>query len=213
MNVKEIKSNGNSISNANELAEAFNNHFATIGPKLASKISNGGRPYLKYLDCNLRNLNSFELKQVNLSTVHSLISKLNQSKATDLDKISARLLREGADLIADSFCLTFNCYIVSGIFPDDWKCSKVIPLFKQVKRDDLNKYRTISFIPVVAKVFERIVYDQVFAYLSGNDFLSSQQSGFRHLHSTVTALLEATNNWADNVDVNAIVFLDLKKNI
>jgi hypothetical protein len=44
--------------------------------------------------------------------------------------------------------------------------------------------------------------------------ISSHQSGFRSLHSTVTALLEATDNWAYNIDqgnVNAVVFLDLKK--
>jgi len=63
-------------------------------------------------------------------------------------------------------------------------------------------------------VFERIVYDQVYGYLTENNMISSQQSGFRSLHSTVTALLEATNNWAFNIDkgsVNAAVFLDLKK--
>ena len=51
-------------------------------------------------------------------------------------------------------------------------------------------------------------------YLTENNLISSQQSGFRSLHSTVTALLEATNNWAFNIDkgsVNAVVFLDLKK--
>ena len=44
--------------------------------------------------------------------------------------------------------------------------------------------------------------------------LSQHQSGFRALHSTVTALLEATDSWAYNIDignVNAVVFLDLKK--
>ena len=44
--------------------------------------------------------------------------------------------------------------------------------------------------------------------------ISSQQFGFRSLYSTVTALLEATNDWAFNIDkgsVNAVVFLDLKK--
>ena len=45
-------------------------------------------------------------------------------------------------------------------------------------------------------------------------FLSKHQSGFHALHSTVTTLLEAIDSWAYNIDignVNAVVFLDLKK--
>ena len=52
------------------------------------------------------------------------------------------------------------------------------------------------------------------AFLSNEDIISNHQSGFRSLHSTATALLEATDNWAFNIDrgnVNAVVFLDLKK--
>ena len=66
----------------------------------------------------------------------------------------------------------------------------------------------------MAKVFERIIYDQLYTYLSDNNLISCRQSGFRSLHSTVTALLQATDNWAHNIDkgnVNAVVFLDLKK--
>ena len=128
--------------------------------------------------------------------------------------ISARLLRECADLIAEPMCSIFNQSIRSGIFPQEWKCAKVIPLFKEGNHSDLNNYRPISIVPIVAKVFERIIYDQVYGYLAENNLISSQQSGFRSLHSTVTALLEATNNWAFNIDngsVNAVVFLDLKK--
>ena len=92
--------------------------------------------------------------------------------------------------------------LVNGLFP------------REGNHSDLNIYRPISIVPVVAKVFERIIYDQVYGYLTENNLISSQQSGFRLLHSTVTALLEATNNWAFNIDkgsVNAVVFLDLKK--
>jgi hypothetical protein len=148
--------------------------------------------------------------------VGTLLSKHCKSKATGLDKISAmqitlRLFRPN---IADSISAIFNCSINSGTFPNEWKCSKVIPLFKMGERRDLNNYRPISIIPVVAKVFERIIYDQVYVYLMDNNLLSNCQSGLRTLHSTVTALLEATNNWSYNIDrcnVNAVVFLDLKK--
>ena len=81
-----------------------------------------------------------------------------------------------------------------------YRCSKVIPLFKRGKRRDLSNERPISIIPVVAKVFERIIYNQVYAFLEDNNLLTSSQSGFRGFHSTVTALLEATNCWAYNID-------------
>lgn len=80
----------------------------------------------------------------------------------------------------------------------------------------MNNYRPISVISAVAKVFERIIFDQIYACLSehDHDILSKSQSGFRSIHSTVTALLEATDSWAFDMDrgnVNAIVLLDLKK--
>ena len=104
--------------------------------------------------------------------------------------------------------------LVSGIFPDDWKCARVTPLFKQGEPSDLNNYRPISVISVIGEVFERIIYDQLYNFLTNEDIISNHQSGFRSLHSTVTALLEATDDWAFNIDrgnVNAVVFLDLKK--
>ena len=98
--------------------------------------------------------------------------------------------------------------------PDDWKLAKVTPIFKQGDRSDMNNYRPISVISAIAKVFERIIYNQLSSYLSENNILSQYQSGFRSFHSTMTALLEATDDWAFNIDrgcVNAVVFLDLKK--
>ena len=213
--VKEIKQNGVSICNPQELATAFNNHFATVGPKLANEIplNNNGRTHLHYMSNPSPDSANFEFMPTNRSKVLSLLSKLIKSKAIGLDKISAKLLRICADLIADSLCLIFNS-ITTGIFPEEWKCSKVVPVFKQGDRTDLDNYRPISIIPVVAKVFERIIYDQLYAFLMDNNILSSYQSGFRSLHSTVTSLLEATDDWAYNIDqgnVNAVVFLDLKK--
>ena len=214
--VKEIKLEDVTVTDSPGLANAFNNHFVTIGQKLAEEIPsniNNCSP-LHYLSGHLRDLESFQLKTIENSTVFSLLSKLSKSKATDLDKISARLLRECSDIISNSLCLIFNRSISTGIFPDEWKCAKVLPLFKQGCRSELNNYRPISIVPIVAKVFERIVYDQVMMYITNHNLISNCQSGFRSLHSTATSLLETVDSWAYNIDrgcVNAVVFLGLKK--
>lgn len=65
-----------------------------------------------------------------------------------------------------------------------------------------------------AKILEKIIYDQLYNYLNVNDLLTSCQSGFRPLHSTLTALLETSNNWGVNVDkgqLKGVIFIDLKK--
>ena len=156
--------------------------------------------------------NSFSVQLLVVMSV--LLNKLSKSKATGLDNISAKLVRECADLISIPVCNIFNNCLSSGLFPDDWKCARVTPLFKQGERTDVNNYRPISVISIIAKVFERIVYDQLYSFLANEEIITNQQSGFRSLHSTVTALLEATDSWALDIDrgnVNAVVFLDLKK--
>ena len=144
------------------MANAFNEHFSTIGPKVANEIpsaANGDKSCLEYLNITDH---SFCFTPTNSSQVFSLLNKLNKSKVTGLDKISAGLIRECADLICISICKIFNCSLTTGIFPDDWKCAaKVTHLFKQGSSRDMSNYRPISVISVVAKVFERITYDQV----------------------------------------------------
>ena len=202
------------ISNSSELSNAFNDHFSTVGPRLANEIppiANNNSSYTKNINVNN---NKFSFSSINSSIVFLHLNKLSKSKATGLDNISAKIIRECADLISVSLCDLFNKSLVSGIFPDDWKCARVTLLFKQGEPSDLNNYRPISVISVIAKVFERIIYDQLYNYLTNEDVISNHQSGFRSLHSTATALLEATDDWAFNIDrgnFNAVVFLDLKK--
>ena len=92
--------------------------------------------------------------------------------------------------------------------------ARVSPIFKKGKKDDPNNYRPISVIPVVTKICKKLVHEQLYNYLNDNDLLAHCQSGFRSLHSTLTALLEATENWSLNIDnglINGVIFIDLKK--
>jgi hypothetical protein len=66
----------------------------------------------------------------------------------------------------------------------------------------------------VAKIFEKLIYNQLLTFLNENEVLAEYQSGFRSNHSTENTLLHSTNNWLANMDkglINRIAFLDLKK--
>ena len=137
-----MKYNDKTFTDPNQICEAFNEHFASIGPKLAEKIPANvtGHSHLDYLTIQ-NHEHSFQFQGTNTSAVFSLLSKLCKSKATGLDRISAKLLGVCPDLIAESLCAISNRSINTGIFPTHWKCSKVIPLFKKGERRDLNNYR------------------------------------------------------------------------
>ena len=89
--------------------------------------------------------------------------------------------------------------------------AKVSPLFKSGDQSDANNYRPISVLPTIARVFERLILEQLYSYFNENKLLYSHQSGFRALHSTVTALLDITNDWCSNIEkgmINGVLFLD-----
>ena len=85
---------------------------------------------------------------------------------------------------------------------------------KKGSRSVLDNYRPISILPVISKIFENILYEQLYEYFTTTNLLSEQQFGFRRFHSTSTALLDCTDEWYVNMDrglYNLAVFLDLKK--
>ena len=108
--------------------------------------------------------------------------------------------------------LIINQSLCSGIVPSKLKIAKVIPLHKKNEKYLLDNYRPISLLPSISKVFERIVYNQLYSYLTTNGILFKSQYGFRKLHSTKTAAIELTflQN-LDNGDIPIAIFLDLSK--
>ena len=88
------------------------------------------------------------------------------------------------------------------------------PIFKGGETDDLGNYRPISVLSTVARVFEKILYNQLYDYLTKHNILGEKQWGFRSLHSTALALIDCSNNWLVNIDrggINTTVLLDIKK--
>ncbi len=85
----------------------------------------------------------------------------------------------------------------------------VVPLFKNGDRDCVNNYRPVSILPIVSKVLEKIVAEQLSYYLESNKLLSNCQHGFRCRLSTETALTTITDKIYDNMDNKKISLLTL----
>ena len=209
--INRIDVGDNSSTTPLEISNALNYHFTHIGPRLADNIPKTSVCFEDYITPSNY---SFTLNETHCGVVHRLVSSLRVDKATGLDGISARLLKEACPEIVPSLTHIINLFIRCGYFPDEWKISKVLPLYKEDIKSDPNNYRPISILPVVSKIIEKVIFKQLYEYLTHNNLLTVSQHGFRPMHSTLTALLEATNNWYLNIDdglINSVLFLDLKK--
>ena len=212
--IPKIKLNSSEpITDAKDIANSFNTHFTEIGPKLASQIPLPvqGKTFEKYLT---KVDSTFCFTKILPFRVLKLLQTSDVAKAVGIDKISNKILKLCAPYIYESLSAIFNLSLETNVVPSDWKIAKVTPIFKVGDRCDRNNYRPISVISAVARIFEKLVYEQLENYVTNNNFINPRQSGFRSLFSTTTAMLDLTNEWCFNIDrklVNGVLFLDLKK--
>ena len=185
--VNELKLGENILNNPKDIAEGFNSYFSNIGPDLASQIHTSSCNFETYVKKAKSEFPAFQ--PTNINNVYQLLSGLSSNKATGLDKISCKIIKIAALVIADSLTYIFNQAITLSSFPDEWKMARVIPLYKSGHRNIPGNYRLISILPTISKIMERIVYNQLYNYLTEFGLLSGAQFGFRKSHSTATALL------------------------
>ena len=194
-----------------EISNRLNHHFCSVGPILANEIPPTNSKFTDYI---LPLPHVFSLTKTSNDIVLKLIQSLPLNKASGLDGISAKLLKEAGPIVSASLTYIINRSLTTGIFPNDWKVARVTPIYKDDIKTNPNNYRPISVLPIVSKLIERIVFNQLYAFLMRHDLLADAQSGFRPCHSTLTALLDITNDWFSNMDnglLNGVLFLDLKK--
>ena len=88
----------------------------------------------------------------------------------------------------------FNTSIETSQFPDTWKLARVTPIFKEGEKAAKSNYRPISVLLVIARPFEKLIASQLYQHMTENNYFSPDQSGFLHLHFTVTSLLKSTDD-------------------
>ena len=130
------------------------------------------------------------------------------------DNISAQLMTQCVESSALLMTEIFNSMIRSGIFPNNLKIAKVIPLCISGDASLFTNYRSISLLSAFSKVFERLIYNRLYSFLEKYKILIASQYGFRKQCSTEHSTLELIDsivNALNDKRYALTVFIDLSK--
>ena len=126
--------------------------------------------------------------------------------------INAWALKYGKYALGTHLQIIFNDCIQEKVFPTILKDAHITPVFKKGDVSVLNNYRPISVTPTFAKVFERLLLNQLVEYLKKFVLMTKKQFGFQSRKSSTDAVLYFIENIIGNMEDNSFtvaLFLDL----
>ena len=104
--------------------------------------------------------------------------------------------------------LIFNDCLANGIFPSDWKKGNIVPVHEKNYKQRLNYYRPISLLPICSKIFERLIFNELFGFFIENGLISQHQSDFKPGDSCINQLLPITHeiyqSFDEGLDVRSV---------
>ena len=197
---------GNFVTNFKKKAEVFNSFFASQ----CSLIKNDSK-----LPSHLNYKPNYRLLTVNFSIddITKILQNLDPNKSHGHDKISIRMLQLCGNSICKPLELIFKQSMESGSFPSERKKGNVVPIHKKDDKQCLSNYRPVSLLPICGKIFERLIFNEVFKFIE-NEFISPNQSGFKPGDSCTNQLLAITHeiykSFDEGFEVRG-VFVDISK--
>ena len=199
-------------------AEAFNEYFANVGKNTFEKSQDNVLNINQLADVHpllASNINNnFRPQPVDIDTLILTIKHLKITNSYGSDGISYRFLIDSLPVMVLYILVIINSSIVTGCYPALWKHPHVVPILKSGDSDNVTNYRPISLLSILSKVLEKIVANQLIAFLESNHRLAENQHGFRPNLSTETALLKVTNKIYENIEnkkLSLLLMLDLSK--
>lgn len=191
----------------------LNTHFASVASvhpvctdnelnNILSKPSNTSFP-------------AFKLQKLDhVHVLQTLMASLPNAKGRSSDGLSLCYFKNLLSPIAKYLTVIYNMSIETGVYPDLWKKALVIPLNKVTTPSSPSETRPIANLPHFAKIFDKLVANQLIDHLEKYNLLTPFQSGFRKSYSTQAALLKISEDFRKGIDnglLTILVLFDFKK--
>ena len=175
--------------------------MSAVGTKSARKVIHHRGPFVS---------NTFQFHNVSEQLICDLILSLDSNKCAGYDDISPIIWKSVCDEISSTICQLVNQMIDESEFPDVLKIAKVIPVHKKGSKTDIQNYRPISILPIISKIFERLIYMQLDDFFETNSIHDEYQFGFRSGRGCQDAISQVMFNVSKEVDAgNGVVLLSL----
>ena len=204
-----------SLSIANNFIDFF---FQILHINLTEKLPTGPNKFdinsvrELYKPLNLEE-NPFHFIKVSEKTISDFLKELRTNKATGIDNLSGRFLKDKSKVLATPIAQICNLSISSTV-PDECKIAKLKLIYKNRKKADPKNSRLIYLLPVISKSLEKVIQDQTMDFVTKKNILYKFQSGFRKFHSTDSCLSYLQDKVAKGFDsglLTGMILTDLQK--
>jgi hypothetical protein len=199
--------NGNKIYDSAAIAEKFNTYFIKVGESLAEKFETNEnyKTYMPPQD------SKFKFHRVGSVNIEIIIKSMKNKRSCGFDEVSNYLIKQISENISLPMSHLINHSMMNGEIPAQLKIANVVPLFKAGEATSFSNYRPIYLLSIFSKLYEKVVYQQLYSF-SEEHIFSSHQFGFRAQSQTTHCVLNFLNNIQENqAKYHLAVFLDLKK--
>jgi exonuclease III len=154
------------------------------------------------------------LNDISVELVKVHIDHLSAGKAPGEDGVSAELLQMLPDTAVESLTKIFNDSLRTNKIPKQWKLSRISLIHKDGSAYEPGNYRPISLLSTEYKLFTKILADRLSAFMERNQFLSSDQLGYRENKDAiegVARLIHQVRGAIKNKKKFHTVFIDFTK--
>lgn len=203
--------NNNEINDPQIIADQFNSYFINVGKNLAENIEDSNISFNSYL--HNRQESTFTMSPITSDELISTVNNLRDS-SPGCDGVPMNILRSVVPLLSPVLLHLCNKSFSTGVFPDQLKIAKVLPIHKSGDKRLFNNHRPISVLPAISKILEKLMYNRISEFCTTNNIISQAQYGFRQGRSTETALTKFKNDVLkafDNRSYTISLFLDMSK--
>ena len=199
------------VTNIEEISNELNHFFSTVGANIGNSITGSPVDYKSFMTGDYRE--SFFFRPVSTNSILQIINNL-KNKSCHMESIPNIVIKTIGYIISPILSVLINKSLSAGIFPQNFKLAKIVPIFKAGSRSIVSNYRPISILSTFSKIYERVAYNQLYNYIISKNILTKCQYGFIRGKSTNEAIIDHMSFLYDNIDQDNLVFslfLDFKK--